>query len=316
MARLGVLFPGQGAQHPGMGKLLWERFGCARDVFAEASETLNRDIGQLCFDGTEEVLRETDTAQPALYTVGYAGWRALSELLGNELVLVVGAGHSLGEYTALAAAGAVSFADGLRLVAERGRLMRRAGDEIPGMMVAVVGLGLEQVEEACAAARSRGPSTEVVVVANDNAPGQVVISGTPNGITVASAAARDLGARRVIPLATSGAFHSPLMEPAAGELSRAIDVAPLGRAICPIIANTTAMPIQEPAEIRAELTAQLCARVRWVETVRRMQQYQVDAMIELGPGQVLTGLVRRIESGMKVLSIGDGDGFDAVVASL
>lgn len=316
MRRLGVLFPGQGAQHPGMGRTLWERFGCVRDLFAEAADILHRDLQNLCFDGPEDVLRETDVAQPALYVVGYAGWLALRELVGDGLAPVVGAGHSLGEYTALAVAGAIPFADGLRLVAERGRLMRGAGDVAAGTMLAILGLSTAQVEQACLAARQRLCPDGIVVVANDNAPGQVVISGTPDAVEMAASVARDLGARRVVPLATSGAFHSPLMQPAAAELSRAIAAAPIGRAVWPIIANSTAQPIQEPAEIRSELAAQLCAPVRWVESVRRFGAYATDLLIELGPGQVLTGLVKRIESTLPVLSIGDGEGLDAVVTSL
>jgi len=315
MRRLGALFPGQGAQRPGMGRTLWERFACVRELFVEAEDVLHRDLQRVCFDGPEDVLRETDVAQPALYVVGYAGWLALRELVGDELVPVVGAGHSLGEYTALAAVGALSFADGLRLVAERGRLMREAGDITAGTMLAILGLSVDQVEQACVVARQRLSSHGVVVVANDNAPGQVVISGTPDAVEAAASAARDLGARRVVPLATSGAFHSPLMQPAASELRRAIATAPIGRATCPAIANSTAQPIQEPAEIRSELAAQLCAPVRWVESVRRIAAYEPDLLVELGPGQVLTGLVKRIESRLPVLSIGDGEGLDAVVSA-
>lgn len=316
MARLAILFPGQGAQHPGMGRVLWERFGCVQILFEEASDALGRDLRQLCFAGPEDVLRETDVAQPALYVVGYAGWCALRETLGSTVAPIVGAGHSLGEYTALAAAGAVSFLDGLRLVAERGRLMRRAGDGAPGAMSAILGLSRERVEEACATAMDRSRAAEVVVVANDNAPGQVVISGTPGAVDLASTIARDLGARRIVPLATGGAFHSPLMEPVAAELLRAIEAMPIGRAVFPLIANSTATPIQEPGEIRAELAAQLCARVRWVESIRQMATYPVDALVELGPGQVLAGLARRIESTRAVFSIGDGDELDAVVSAL
>lgn len=314
MIRIGVLFPGQGAQHPGMGQALWQRFESVRAVFQEASETLDLDLCELCFAGPEDRLRQTDLAQPALYVVGYAGWRALVESAGDRLELAVAAGHSLGEYTALAAAGAISFRDGLRLVAERGRLMAGAGAARPGTMLAILGLDLARVEEACAAATEPGATVEVVVVANDNAPGQVVISGTPEAVERAGAEARARGARRVMPLATSGAFHSPLMEPVSADLARAIDAAPLSRAACPIIANSSAGPIQEPDEIRAELRAQLAARVRWVEGVRRMSDYRVERLVELGPGQVLSGLVRRIEPSLAVFSVGDGDGLERAVA--
>jgi len=316
MARLGILFPGQGAQHPGMGRPLWERFAVVRGIFAEASDVLGRDVQALCFDSSEEDLRETDLAQPALYVVGYAGWLALGEVLGDDLEVVVGAGHSLGEYTALAAAQSYSFADGLRLVAERGRLMRRAGDDAAGVMVAIIGLNGEGVEEVCASVRTRCGPHDLVVVANDNAPGQIVISGTPAAVELASQSARERGARRVVPLATSGAFHSPLMETVAVALSQAIESTAIIRSAHPIIANSTALPIQEPAEIRAELSQQLSARVRWVDSVRRMKDYQCDALVDVGPGQVVAGLARRIDSSLTVLSIGDGDQVDAVVQSL
>ncbi|HVC33384.1 MAG TPA: ACP S-malonyltransferase [Chloroflexota bacterium] len=315
MKRLGLIFPGQGAQHPGMGQALWERFSSVRDVFARASDLLHRDLSQQCFEGTDDVLRETDVTQPALYVVGYAGWCALRELAGDGLTPVVGAGHSLGEYTALAAAGALTFADGLQLVAERGRLMHRAAT-IPGTMLAILGLSVEQVEAACVTATRQSETGGVVVIANDNAPGQVVISGTPDAVALAGTAARDVGARRLIPLATSGAFHSPLLEPVAKDFKRVIDATPLSRAAWPIIANSTARKMQQPDDIRDELSAQLCARVRWVESVRQIAADQVGTLIELGPGQVLSGLVRRIAPAIEVLSIGDGEGLDAAVAAL
>lgn len=299
-----------------MGRSLWERFDSVRSVFAEASEVLGRDLGRLCFDGSAEELRATAVAQPALYVAGYAGWLALRELAGDRLVPVVGAGHSLGEYTALAAAGALTFIDGLRLVAERGRLMHLAGEQVPGTMLAILGLSLDQTEAVCVAARQQAGEAEVVVVANDNAPGQVVISGTPEAVRLAGELARARGARRVVTLATSGAFHSPLMEPATGELARAIVATPLRQTAFPIIANSTAAPVQQPEDIRAELTTQLCARVRWVESVRRLAAYEPDVLIELGPGQVLSGLVRRIEPTLAVLSIANEGGLDSVVSSL
>lgn len=312
MTRIGILFPGQGAQHAGMGRALWERFRSVREIFDCASDVLARDLRALCFEGTDDALRSTDVAQPALYVVGYAGWLAWREVHADRTEVVVGAGHSLGEYTVLAAAGAFSFADGLRLVAERGRLMQQAGDRMPGMMVAVLGLAVSQVVEICAEAGRRLGPNEVVAVANDNAPGQVVISGTNEAVELASALAWDRGARRVVPLATSGAFHSPLMHPASAELTRAIEQTSFGRAAFPIVANSTAKAIQEPAEIRQELAAQLCAPVRWVESVARIGEYRVDQLVELGPGRVLAGLVKRIDPRIAVLSIGDGEQLAAV----
>jgi len=316
MARIGILFPGQGAQHPGMGKALWERFALVRDLFAEASEALGRDFARLCFDSPDDVLRETDTAQPCLYLAGYASWRALEIMLDGRHTVVVAAGHSLGEYTALAAAGALTFVDGLGLVAERGRLMRRAGDVSRGTMLAILGLDVDRVEEACLAARRDGSADEVVVVANDNAPGQVVISGTPDAVARASVHAREMGARRVVPIATSGAFHSPLMDPVVADLKRAIDRTAIGRVACPIVANTTARPLREAADIRDELTAQVSGRVRWTESVRRMTDFQVDRLVEATPGQVLAGLTRRIDPALPVLSIAGGDALENLADSL
>ena len=316
MARLGILFPGQGAQYPGMGKALWERFQLVRDLFAEASEILGRDIARLCFDSPDDLLRETDTAQPCLYLVGYASWRALETILDGRHTVVVAAGHSLGEYTALAAAGAVSFVDGLTLVAERGRLMRRASDVSRGTMLAILGLDVDRVEDSCLASRRDGGTDEVVVVANDNAPGQVVISGTPDAVARASVHAREMGARRVVPIATGGAFHSPLMDSVAPELKRAIAGSTIGPAACPVVANTTGRSMREAADIRDELTAQLSGRVRWTESVRRMTDFQVDRLVEAAPGQVLAGLTRRIDPTLSVLSIAGGDSLEALADSL
>lgn len=315
MARLGILFPGQGSQHPGMGRALWERFESVRDLFAEASEALGRDFSRLCFDSPDDILRETDTAQPCLYLVGYAGWRALADRLGERHTVAVVAGHSLGEYTALAAARAVTFVDGLKMVAERGRLMRQAGEGSPGTMLAVIGLDVDRVEEACLRARRNGEAGEVVVVANDNAPGQVVISGTPDAVARAGAQARELGARRLVPLATSGAFHSPLMEPVATDLKSAIDATTIGPAAYPIVANTTAQPVWEATDIRGELSAQLSGRVRWTETIRRLTDFRVERLVEAAPGQVLAGLTRRIDPSLPVLSIAGGEGLDALMDS-
>ncbi len=315
MTRLGVLFPGQGAQHPGMGKALWDRFPVARQLFAEASDALDRDYCHLCFDSSDEILRQTDVAQPGLYLVGYASWRALEEVLGGRAALAVAAGHSLGEYTALAVAGAFTFVDGLKLVAERGRIMRQAGEGSRGTMAAVLGLDLERVEEVCQAVR-RDDRLGEVVVANDNAPGQIVISGAADAVARAGVRARDLGARRVVPLATSGAFHSPLMEPAVEPLGQAIDRAAISPTSCPVVANTTARLIREADEIRAELRAQLSGRVRWTESIRRVAEVGVDRLIEAAPGQVLAGLARRIDPTLSVLSIAGGDSLDTLVGAL
>jgi [acyl-carrier-protein] S-malonyltransferase len=312
MPRLGIVFPGQGAQQPGMGRALWERSSVVRAGFAEASAGLGWDLAELCFSGSEEALRQTDAAQPALYVVGYLAWRAFAVALGDCAPVVAAAGHSLGEYTALAAAGALSFTEGLRLVATRGRLMRQASDRSPGAMAAILGLDAPAVAAACAAARDAG----VVVVANDNAPGQVVISGMPAAVAAAGMRARERGARRVVPLAVGGAFHSPLMAEVADELTAAIRAAPLGPAAWPIVGNASAALLTEPAELRAELEQQLCAPVRWVESVQQLTRLGVTAVVEFGPTPVLAGMIRRIEPSLAVFSVGDDSQLDTALAAL
>jgi [acyl-carrier-protein] S-malonyltransferase len=311
--RVGLLCPGQGSQHPGMGRALWERFASVRAIFAEASDVLGRDVGRLCFEGTDAELRATDTTQPLLYVVGYASWQALREVLDDRIELAVAAGHSLGEYTALAVAGALGFADGLRLVAARGRLMQQAGTEMPGIMLAILGLELSVVEDLCRRVTECGDRPGVVVVANDNAPGQIVVSGMPNAVERVGELAREHGARRLVPLATSGAFHSPLMESARRELARVIDEITIHRAVCPVVANCSARAIQEPAEIRVELVDQLCGRVRWTESMRRLVDFAPDLLIELAPGRVLSGLVRRIASALRVFPMEDEETVDVLV---
>ncbi len=314
MSRVGILCPGQGVQHVGMGSALWKNFASTRAVFEEAADVLGRDLRRLCLEGSEEALRETATAQPALYVTGYASWLACQEVWQDRVTdgieVVVAAGHSLGEYTALAVAGAMTFADGLRLVATRGQLMSEAGEAQPGAMLAVLGLSLSEVEAVCEAAQAA--TAQVVVVANDNAPGQVVISGTVDAVNAAAVLAKERGARRSLPLATSGAFHSPLMTPVAEALGQAIERTEIRLGMFDVVANCTAEPMRTPSEIRAELTDQISARVRWVDSVRRLGAYQLDCLIELAPGQVLNGLVRRIEPKLTVLSIGDGEQIDTM----
>ena len=314
MPRVGILCPGQGAQHVGMGSALWYSFRSTRAIFDEASDVLGRDFRRICFESDEQALRDTAIAQPALYVVGYASWQACWEVwqdrAGSPIEVVVAAGHSLGEYTALAAAGVFTFVDGLRLVARRGQLMSEAGGARPGSMLAIIGLPLFEVEAVCTSVEVG--TSEIVVVANDNAPGQVVISGTVAAVNAAGTLAKERGARRSVPLATSGAFHSPLMATAATGLRRAIEQVELKPAAFDVIANCSAEPVRGSGEVRAELAEQLCSRVRWVESVRRLGSYQLDAAVELAPGQVLSGLVRRIESKLSVLSIGDGEQIDTV----
>jgi [acyl-carrier-protein] S-malonyltransferase len=262
---------------------------------------LGFDLAQLCFEGPEEELRRTAITQPALLATSIACLAPL-RAMGAQPDLV--AGHSLGEYTALVAAGALSLADGLRLVARRGELMEAAAREAPGGMAAILGLATEQIEQLC--------EESGATVANRNAPGQVVISGPAGAIERAVARARELGARRAVPLNVAGAFHSPCMASASAALRREIEATDLRSAAIPVIANVTARPVQAPQEIRAALVEQLTGSVRWEESIQRAVAMGADRLVEIGPGSVLAGLARRIAPDLHVASVGDPDSLVAM----
>jgi [acyl-carrier-protein] S-malonyltransferase len=300
--RLIFVFPGQGSQQVGMGRAMAERYPRTAAVYAEAGRVLDFDVARLCFEGPEEELRRTAITQPALLATSIA---CLAVLREAGLQADVVAGHSLGEYSALVAAGALSLAAGLRLVARRGELMEAAAREAPGGMAAILGLATERVEQLCAAC---GAS-----VANRNAPGQVVISGPSDALERAAARARELGARRVVPLNVAGAFHSPCMASAAAALRREIEAADLQRAKVPVIANVTAQPVQEPEEIRAALVEQLTGSVRWEESIHRAVAMGVDRLVEIGPGGVLAGLARRIAPELRAECVSDPESLAAAV---
>lgn len=291
------LFPGQGSQHVGMLRDLSQHYAVAQETFAEADELLRFKLSDLCFNGPEEQLTDTINAQPALLTAGVALLRVLQQELGERFTQTADApifvaGHSMGEYTALVAAGSLTFADGLRLVRERGRLMKWAGAQKPGMMAAVLGPEEAVVAAACAEATAQGG---FVQIANDNCPGQTVISGDKAGIEAAMVALTAAGARRVKPLAVSIAAHSPLMQPAAEELRAAIQATPVAPPVVPIIGNTTAQPLTTVAAIQEELTAQLTGSVRWTASMQLAMKAGVTSYVEVGPGDVLAGLVKRID---------------------
>ena len=319
----GWLFPGQGSQHVGMLKELAAASPAARRTFAEADDVLGFGLSNLCFEGPEETLTDTINAQPALLAASIATLRAIAEAAANTpggfMADVDGAapnavaGHSLGEYSALVAAGAISFADGLRLVRTRGRLMKEAGARAPGMMAAVLGLDEAQVAALCseAAARTGG----VAQVANDNCPGQVVISGNRAGMEAAMAAISAAGAKKVMPLAVSIAAHSPLMAQATAEFRAAIAATPMHPPALPVYANTTAAPLTSVDAVRAELEAQLTGSVRWTQTIQAMAAAGINRFVEVGPGEVLTGLVKRIERSAARSTVNNPENLAAFLAA-
>ena len=278
------LFPGQGSQYVGMTSAWARASDCARLALDEAADVLGFDLPGLMADGPEADLNDTYNQQPAILAASVAILRAALDALPAPAFV---AGHSLGEYSALVAAGAVGYPDALRLVRERGRLMRLAGTRAPGRMAAVLGLDDAAVEAVCR-------EVPGVQVANYNAPGQVVISGTIAGVETASARLKDAGARRIMPLPITIAAHSQLMEPAADAFAPAIAEAPIGPAAVPLVANVSAQPIADAADIRRELADQLTASVRWTQTIEGMAAAGVTAFYEIGPGRVLSGLVKRI----------------------
>jgi [acyl-carrier-protein] S-malonyltransferase len=295
MEKFAFVFPGQGSQYIGMGKDLWERNGAAREFFERADRLLNYSLSEICFEGPEEKLRQTKNTQPAIFLHSLA----LSNLLKDERAFAA-AGHSLGEYTALVYAGAMSFEDGLQLVRLRGELMQKACDERPGIMAAIIGLDQRVIREICQVARKDG----IVQAASYNSPGQVVISGSVSGVRKAMEVAKERGARMAKELVVSGAFHSPLMESAAEQLKDAIERTPIREARMPVYANVTGAPTRKPDDIRAALAQQLTSAVQWEESIRNMVADGVSKFIEVGPGKVLQGLIKRISSEAEVRGIG------------
>ena len=290
------LFPGQGSQYVGMGKSLYEGDEAARARFDEADAVLGRPISKICFEGPEEALKDTENLQPAQFVVSVA---ACDALRARGVEPACAAGHSLGEYAALYATGVFDFETGLRLVAARGRAMAGADQ---GAMAAIIGMDMEPLEALCAEASAEG---EPVVIANDNSPGQVVISGAEAAVKRACDAANEAGAKRVVPLPVSGAFHSPLMGEAACTMAGELEGAALKAPSCPFIPNVTATPESDPEAIRRYLVEQITGRVRWVESVRAIVGMGVSQGLEVGPGKVLSGLARRIDRGFAMQAAGE-----------
>lgn len=285
MGTIAFVFPGQGSQYVGMGKDLNEQSSTAQELFRQADAILNVPLSRLCFEGPEEELRQTKNTQPAIFlhsmalAMSYRGPRG-----------AMAAGHSLGEYSALVYAGALTWEDGLRLVRLRGELMQQAGVDRPGTMAAIVGLDPKTVVDACEKASEAG----IVQAANFNSPGQIVISGSVSGVRRAMELAKERGAKLVKELPVSGAFHSPLMESAQEGLKEALENTPIRDASIPVYANVTAQPVRDAGGIRRLLLQQLTSPVRWEESVAAMASDGASTFVEIGPGKVLQGLVKRI----------------------
>lgn len=294
MSDVAWIFPGQGSQEPGMGRDVAEAFPAARDVYARADAVLGYALSRLCFEGPEEALRETERQQPAIFVTSLAILEAARSTHALPPARFM-AGHSLGEYTALVAAGALAFEDGLRLVQTRGRLMQQAGATNPGTMAAIIGLDRAAVERVCAETGAE--------LCNENAPSQIVIGGPPDAVERAIARAKEAGAQRAVPLPVSGAFHTSLMRPAAEGMARALEACTFRDPTIPVISNVTAKPLTKAEELRDELVKQLTSPVRWVDCVRVMTDGGARAFYEIGPGRVLAGLVRRIAPETTVVSL-------------
>ena len=284
------VFPGQGSQFPGMAKELYENNATAREMLEKAHELLGFRITDIMFEGTSEDLKRTDVTQPAIFLHSVVLAKCFPDF-APEMV----AGHSLGEFSALVAAGAMDFEEGLKLVSIRARAMQKACESTPGTMAAVLALPTEKIEEICAecSVSAEGKPEGVVVPANYNCEGQVVISGSKEAVEAACVKMKEAGARRALPLPVGGAFHSPLMEPARAELAEGIEKATFHTPICPIYQNVTAKPSTDPDEIKANLLTQLTAPVRWTQSVQNMLADGATPFVELGPGKVLQGLISK-----------------------
>lgn len=348
--RIAFVFPGQGSQAVGMGADIYRASPAAHAVFDTADRAVGFPLSHLCFAGPNETLRETINTQPAIVATSLALLAALQEAtqegaqeaagaapsaaegeppLDRPLRPAYVAGHSVGEYSALAASGALGIGDTLRLVRERGRLMHAEGTACPSGMAAVLGLDAATLETVCAEATARAraelgpdethethPGAGKVVVANDNAPGQIVISGARRALELAMEEAKARGARRVVPLPVSGAFHSPVMSPAAAALGRAVAAAPIRDAAVPLVANITARPITLAADVRSELARQIEAPVQWTRSIEWLADQGVRTFVEIGAGQVLAGLIKRIAKDATTLAVGTAADVAPVAAQL
>jgi [acyl-carrier-protein] S-malonyltransferase len=302
------IFPGQGSQAVGMGKELAAQFRTAKQIFDEADAILGFSLSTLMWDGPKETLDETINTQPALYVHSIAVWMTYTLLPYPKPAAV--AGHSLGELSALTASGALAFADGLKLVRTRGELMKRAGELNPGGMAAILGVDIPTLDKVCAEAST---ADEIVQVANDNCPGQVVISGHKPALERAMAGAKAAGAKRALPLAVSIAAHSPLMDSIQKNWNAAVDACSMKDAEIPVVGNVHANVIRTAADLRADIKAQMQSRVRWTESVQAMSGSGIQAYVEAGSGEVLIGMVKRIDVAASRFTLGNSVDFEALI---
>jgi [acyl-carrier-protein] S-malonyltransferase len=333
-AQVAFIFPGQGSQAVGMGADIFAKSAAARQVFEQVDEALGFSLSDLCFSGPEEMLRETINAQPAIVTVNLALLAALQESLaqGNPswswsspLTPAYTAGHSVGEYSALVVSGALTLRDAVLLVRERGRLMHHEGTVCPGGMAAIIGMDEAVLQKICQDVTVQStanlptgahPGEGRVEIANYNAPGQIVISGEQRALNGAMEQAKANGAKRAIPLAVSGAFHSPVMQPAAAGLAQAIAATDVHDAAIPVIGNIHAAPLIEAEAIREELAQQIASSVQWVRTIEYMVSVGVTTFLEIGPGQALIGMVKRIAKGVTGLNVSNAGDVEKVSSTL
>lgn len=297
-----ILFPGQGSQSVGMGRDFYDAIPACRDLFDQANDVLGYDIASICFEGPEEELKKSHNTQPAIFTVSAVALAAL-KLKKPELTFDYAAGHSLGEWGALYAAGVISFTDALKILKARGEFIQAACDANPGGMLAVIGLDGELLEKIADRAG--------VTLANINSPGQTVLSGTADRIEQAASACKEAGAKRALPLPVAGAFHSPLMQPAADQMAEFLADIPMSAPRIPVLSNVTAAPHADVESIRANMVAQITSSVRWVESMQYLAGQGVTEAVECGPGKVLAGLLKRIDKTVTVSNIGKASDLDA-----